>query len=103
MTQWHLDEIENSLNKIGWIITERISANEKDDYIGAWIIKRSTERIVDFDGIFDGLGNTIKDPSIDKAYSCGIKETKISLYFYKKGEIWDNNLKKFIYEVNELK
>ncbi len=102
MAQWHLDEIENSLNNIGWTISERIEANEKDNYIGSWVIKRGTERIVDFEGIFDGLGNTIKDPSMNKAYGCGIKDTQISLYFYKKGKMWDNELKKFIHEINEL-
>ena len=100
MAQWHLYEIENSLNQIGWTITKRIDTNEYDNYLGGWVIKRGTERIVDFEGIIDGNGNIIQNPSVDKAYSCNIRETGISLYFYKKGKMWKNALEKFI---NELK
>jgi hypothetical protein len=103
MAQWHLDEIENSLNKIGWTITKRLEPNEKKLFIGGWIIKRGSEKNIDFDGIFDGLGNTIKNPSLDKAYGCEIRETGTSLYFYKKGEMWREHLEKFIKDVNELK
>jgi hypothetical protein len=80
MAQWHLDDIENSLNRIGWIISERIEPNENESFIGGWVIKRASERIMDFNGIFDGMGNTIKDPSLDKAYGCQIQETDISLF-----------------------
>ena len=55
MALWHLIEIENSMNKIGWIIIERIEPNRMENYIGGWIIKRNSEKIVVFDGIFDGL------------------------------------------------
>ena len=103
MAQWHLDEIENSLNRIGWTIIERKNPNEKENFIGAWIIKRASERIMDFEGIFDGMGNTIKNPSLDKAYGCQINGTDISLYFYKKGKKWDENLEGFINEINDLK
>lgn len=103
MAQWHLEDIENSLKRTGWIISERIEPNEKESFIGGWVIKRASQRFIDFDGIFDGMGNTIKDPSIDKAYACRIRETDISLYFYKKGKKWDENLKRFAIELNELK
>jgi len=54
MAQWHLDEIENLLNKIGWTVSERFETNRKDSYIGGWAIKRGSVRIIDFNGIFDG-------------------------------------------------
>lgn len=102
MALWHLIEIENSMNKIGWIIIERIEPNRKENYIGGWIIKRNSEKIVSFDGIFDGFGNTIQNPSIEKAIGFCIKDTKISLYFYRKGKQWDLKLNKFVKDLNEL-
>lgn len=101
MAQWHLDEIENSMNQIGWVITKRIESSASS--LGGWIIKRQSERFVDFDGIFDHRGNTIKMPSLDKAYACGIRDTQISLYFYKKGKNWNESLQKFVDEMKELK
>ena len=103
MAQWHLDEIENSLNGIGWTVIERLEGNENQNFIGRWIIKRASERILDFDGIFDSMGNTIKNPSLFKAYACQITETDISLYFYKRGQKWDENLERFINLINDLK
>jgi hypothetical protein len=103
MARWHLDELENSLNKIGFTIVLRLPPSAKDSFIGAWIIKRGNEYMVDFDGIFDGLGNTIPHPSLDKAIGCSIRDTHLSLYFYKKGKMWNQELKKFIEEINALK
>ncbi len=102
MALWHLIEIENSMNKIGWFVIDRIEPNRKENYIGGWIIKRNSEKIIDFDGIFDGLGNTIQNPSIEKAIGCSIKDSKINMYFYKKGKKWDLELNKFLNDLNEL-
>ncbi len=102
MAQWHLDDIENALNRIGWQVTLRQEDDSEYSFLGSWTIKRSSEYIIYFDGLFDGMGNMIKNPSIDKAYACGIHDTKISLYFYKKGAKWQENLKRFVEEVNGL-
>ena len=103
MAQWHLIELENALNNIGWTVVERLESNRRDSFIGGWIIKRQNERIVDFDGAFDEFGNIIKDLNIDNSYGCQIRDTNISLYFYKKGNKWDDNLKNFIDEMKILK
>ena len=100
MAQWHLDEIENALNRIGWNVTKRIPSS--DNFIGGWTISRGNLRTIYFNGIFDGLGNTIKNPSLDKAYGCDIQDTNISLYFYKKGKMWNEALKNFVDELNRL-
>jgi len=103
MAQWHLDDIESSLNRISWTVTKQYDPNEKESFLGAWLIKRGSERIIDFNGIFDGDGYVINNPSLEKAYGCQVRETNISLYFYKKGEKWNENLEKFIKEINKLK
>ena len=99
MAQWRLDKTENALNRIGWKVTEKIPSN--DNFIGGWKIRRGSSRIVNFEGIFNGLGNIIKNPSLDKAY-CDIQDTKISLYFYKKGKMWNESFKNFVDELNKL-
>lgn len=101
MAIWHLDEIENSLNRIGWTVIDRIPPSE--DFIGGWVIKRSSERVVDFDGLYDWTGNIIKNPSLEKADSCKIRDTDISLGFYKKGKRWNSHLHEFIHNLNKLK
>lgn len=60
MAQWHLDEIKNSLNKIGWKIIEYSEPTEKNCFIGVWVIKRDSKRIMVFDGIFDVLVSVTK-------------------------------------------
>jgi hypothetical protein len=102
MAQWHLNDLEHALHQIGFTIVQRMSPNVKDSFIGAWVIKRGSEYIIYFDGIFDGLGNTIPHPSLEKAIGCSIRGTEISLYLYKKGNMWNQHLKKFIQKVNAL-
>jgi len=42
MAEWHLKEIENKLNQIGFEVTERKKSSERDLFIGGWIISRNT-------------------------------------------------------------
>ncbi|MGB0431537.1 MAG: hypothetical protein ACPGLV_13770 [Bacteroidia bacterium] len=81
MASWHLIEIENALNRIGWNVINRLIPDPKNNFIGGWIIKRSHEREVEFDGVFDAFGNIVNDPTLDKVYGCQIKGTEITLYF----------------------
>lgn len=102
MADWHLYELENNLNKIGWRIKQRLDSNKKNKFLGGWIIIRGSERLLEFEGIIDSEGKIIKSPSIVKAYGCIVKETSLNLYFYKKGEKWNESLKFFINQLNEI-
>lgn len=96
MANWHLEELENRIQQLGWRIVSRIDG---DGYriSGSWIISRKYERQLDFDGMDD----LIVKP-MHQAYACRIEGTKAGLYFYKKGKQWDNALTKFINELNQL-
>jgi len=37
MAEWHLKEIENQLNQIGFKVTERLKSSETNLFIGTWI------------------------------------------------------------------
>jgi hypothetical protein len=96
MAIWHLEELENRIQQLGWRIVSRIDG---DGYriSGSWMIVRKTERQLDFQGMDD----LIVKP-MDQAYGCEIGGTKATLYFYKKGKQWDDALAKFMNELNHL-
>jgi len=96
MANWHLDELEKSLNAIGWEIVDRLEGNNYD-ISGSWNIQRKTKHRIDF----NGLDDLITLP-LEKSYGCYITEPSISLYFHKKGPTWKNALAEFIHKVNEL-
>lgn len=96
MAVWHLLEIENHLHQIGWSVEERLDG----DGIAiseAWIIHRKTNRQLDFHGMDVMTGRLLEHPIF-----CQINGTKIALYFYRKGKMWDKALAEFIKELNKL-
>jgi len=52
MAEWHLIELENSLNGIGWNVISRLEGNNYD-ISGSWQIRRNTIRQIDFNGLDD--------------------------------------------------
>jgi hypothetical protein len=96
MAEWHLDELENEIQRIGWRIKSRLDG---DDYkiSASWIIERGTTRQIDFEGL-----DEMKCLPIEKAYGCKVNDTEIKLYFYKKGDNWNSQLAGFISELNKL-
>ncbi len=82
---------------MGW---EIISKQEGDDIriSETWVIERGSVQQIDFDGLDD-----LKVLPPEKSYGCEVKNSDISLYFYKKGKQWDKNLAIFVSPLNELK
>jgi len=98
MAEWHLVELENRLSNLGWNIISRDIIPEF--HVSAtWTLKRNREIRIDFSGNDD-----LKTLPLNKAYACSIQEEKSikSLYFYKRGEMWDKNLDEFIQQINQL-
>ncbi|MBK7884368.1 MAG: hypothetical protein IPJ81_11715 [Chitinophagaceae bacterium] len=95
MAQWHLDELENKIQQTGWII---ISQLQEEEHKAIWVIKRKSIQYIDF-SCFDTMGYPVP---LQESFGCQIRETKVNLYFYKKGENWKNNLSEFISKLNNL-
>lgn len=91
MAIWHLQAIENGLTNIGYNISPR-ETNEMH-----WLIERNCKKQIDF-YCWDHWGNSLP---FDQAFACQLSETKIDLYFYKKGNQWKTELKKFIESINK--
>ncbi len=97
MAEWHLSELENEIQQIGWKI---ISRQEGDGIriSASWVIKRGSVQQIDFNGLDD-----LKVLPLKKSYGCEVKNSDISVYFYKKGKQWEKNLATFISSLNKLK
>jgi hypothetical protein len=83
MAQWHLDDLRNALDHLGW----RFEAEHPgDDYriSATWEFSRSsppTRLLIDFDGLDD-----MKTLPLLESYGCRVRDTTFSLYFGKRGE-----------------
>jgi len=96
MAQWHLSEIEDGLEQIGWKVVSRDPGNDYD-ISETWVLKRSKILFLDFLGLDDM--NTLP---IEHSYGCKIRDTEIELYFFKKGENGREALRSFINEANRV-
>ena len=83
MAQWHLDELQEFLERRGW----RIVAQQAGDgyrISATWVIQRSTQLeplLIDFEGLDD-----MKTLPLERSYGCHIRGCSlISLYFGKNG------------------
>lgn len=93
MTQRHLDDLENALNRSHWIVSERLPSNNYE-ISGYWTICRpdgSHQTTLSFDGL-DDL-NTLP---MDKAFGCNAKSIEGASLHFSKGSSWNQNLREFI-------
>ena len=98
MSQVHLDDSRNALERSNWLVVEELPG---DDYriSATWIVQRpdgSDSFHIDFCGLDDM--NTLP---IEQAYACKVREkSEIGVYFARKGKSWPEELTKFIAGVN---
>ena len=94
MAIWHLEELQNALERRGWRCVQlagdgyRISAT--------WELKRAgDDRVlhVDFDGLDD-----MRTLALTESYGCTVRETGRGLYFRRQRtrELWLGELREFV-------
>jgi len=101
MSEWHLDQLRNALERRGWRI---IAEHPGNDYeiSASWELARSKNQTTIFID-FEGLDDMITLP-IEKSYGCHLRGYgSSSLYFRKRGEgdskkrqLWQEELNEFI-------
>lgn len=99
MAEWHLNELRNAIERLGWRFVEEHSSNNV--YVAAsWEFKRSDKVLwIDFEGIDD-----LRTLPIEESYGCRARNRpNHGLYFRRKGsgasasrEIWLSDLKAFV-------
>lgn len=107
MADWHLEEIKNALERVGWRF---VAEHPGDEYriSATWEFSRGhTDANLFID--FDGLDDMITLP-IEKSYACSVRGTpRLSLYFSKRGgsgsparERWRDSLNLFVEKIGKL-
>lgn len=103
MATWHLQELENRLQQIGWHV---IDVEEEEYYKSifkkSWIIKRKSIRHIDFESIRYGLHFLPYDVALEDAAGCEVRDTEITLSFGQRDKGWKDDLKDFISKLNDL-
>ncbi len=106
MAKWHLDELQNSMERSGWRLVAVHASN--DIYISAsWESeggKGEPNIFIDFEGIDD-----LKTLPLDESYGCHLRSDRtISLYFGRKGkngssrrEAWKTDVRHFAASLRE--
>ena len=101
MSDWHLDQLRNALERKGWRIVAEHPGNDYD-ISASWELTRSKSQNPVFID-FEGLDDMITLP-IEKSYGCHVRgHGVIALYFRKGGEgetkkrkVWQEELNGFI-------
>ena len=98
MSQVHLKDLRNALEKNRWIVVEETAGNDYD-VSGTWIVNRidgSATIHIDFCGLDD-----LETLPMDNAYACEVRENwEIGASFTRKNRSWPSELAKFIQELN---
>ena len=100
MAQWHLEELRAALEHRGWRLSAELPGDDRR-VSGSWALSRSGEsRDVMLD--FEGLEESRVLP-MSESYACGVRGTKHSLYFRRRGdndpsvrERWKQELSAFV-------
>ena len=83
MSEWHLQDLRNQLQREHWHLVAELSGNDYD-ISGVWQVSRpngSSVAHLEFEGLDD-----MQTLPLDRAFACRIREAPgISLYFRKKG------------------
>ena len=107
MAQWHLDELQNFLERHGWrIIAEQ--AGDEYSISATWVTQRSTQvepLLIDFEGLDD-----MQTLPLEQSYGCHIRgRSSIGIYFGRKGHKsssrranWHEELSKFVAQLDEI-
>lgn len=100
MSEVHLSDLRNGIEKCHWFISSEIEGNDYN-ISGIWVIEnpdKSQKLHVEFDGLDEaGVWPLIK------SYGCKIQEhPEISVHFSKKGKSWPDNLNEFLSKLKEL-
>jgi hypothetical protein len=99
MSQSHLSQLKEALNRRDWQVSERLRG-DADNVQGAatWVIQRSNAAatlLIDFAG-FGGMGEHI---SLEESYACNVRGSSIGLYFRRVNrsrELWVTELNEFV-------
>src|SRR5258706_4040666 len=100
MTQWHLDELREALERKGWRFVSELHGDDRA-ISGRWKFERSgqpSEVVIDFHGLDD-----LEVLPMNESYACYVQGSSHSLYFRRRGETgtparerWKGELSAFV-------
>lgn len=101
MSETHIKDLQNGIEKCHWIISKEKKGNDYD-ISAIWVIERP-DKSQKLHIEFQGLSEEGVLP-LNKSYGCRIQEyPEISAYFYRKNKSWPVELGEFLSKLKELK
>jgi hypothetical protein len=100
MADWHLKELRDALETIGWVIIAEVPG---DDYAisATWEIRRSNKQpsvFIDFEGLDD-----MATLPIERSYGCHVRgRGSCGLYFGRRGEGKSARRRSWANELNQV-